>query len=332
MTSRLDQRIEDLQRVGPESRLIADQAAVLGEIARDIPNHLERSRLLAIIAADTALFENYSTPDKCRTWLTAALRMWLRTNEGFVQEVGEAVFYRYIVLPFPSILQNENKRQNLINLILLNVHLQLWHGVICGIVFADPRRIDVRSVAHLLNFTAIPRSEVFYDAPGIHREGDLNARTLRGALVLGRMKSIHNWLSPKRGEPIWLHYDEANFDGPRLSGWRWEALREFFRGLYGPTMRCETCNCVLGTFDLDHIAPWKYGYPQTIINFRPLCKKHNLEKAAERGEDPFRIRILLPEDFHTRELEELHRLPPRWLNRIRSPHEKKDITGRDVGF
>jgi len=332
MNKKLDQRISELEQIAPASRIIADQAEVLGAIARDIPNHLERSRVLAIIAADTALFENYSDPEKCYTWLTAALRMWLRTNEGFVREVGEAVFYRYMILPFPSIVRNEEKRQNLIDVILMNVHLQLWHGVICGILFADPRRVNSRTIAHELNFTAIPRAEVFYDAPGIHRAGDLNAQTLRGGQVSQRMRRLHEWLTPRRGEPLWLHYDEANFDGPRLRGWRWDVLRGFFRGLYGPTMYCARCNRRLGTFELDHIAPHKYGYPQTIINFRPLCKEHNLQKGASRGEDPFHVRLLLPEDLRTREIDDLHRLPPPWLNRIKSPRDKREITDRDVGL
>jgi len=274
-------------------RASAAQAEALSLLQHKIPQYLERGRLVSVLATDTALLQYYDDPKNCKAWLTVALREWLRTNDQFNRDVGATVFYRYMVVALPSVLKNWAKQRALIELILLNVHLQMWHGVVCGVVFLNPEKVDVRQVVRDLNFTAIPSAGLIYDLPSFYQSERIDVTQKTGTHAKSHMAKAWQWLFQNGEQPIWLHYDEANFYGPKLSGWRWIQLRRFFMALYGHNTICIGCLKRVTDFSLDHIAPFSGRYFQTIINFRPLCGVCNSAKGTFQAEDPFNLRLLL---------------------------------------
>jgi 5-methylcytosine-specific restriction endonuclease McrA len=311
---------------------IAVHAKALAGLEQEITNRIERSDLFTVLVADTAIAENYSDPAKCLAWLTASHRSWLRANASFNQMAERQVFYRYVLLPYPSIVRNLAKRQLLADIILLHLHLHLWHGVICGVVFLDPRKTELANILEDLNFVAIPSQRVFLDTPAFYRGESLRTSVLTDARANRRLEDAHRVLfAGGRGRPIWLHYDEANFSRERLQGWRWDVFRAFFRNLYGPSLKCSLCGNLIGAFELDHIAPVSRGFYQTLINFRPLCAKCNREKSDIVGENPFQLKLLLSEELGTRELDDIHRLPPPWLGTVDGPSSARQIEARLKG-
>lgn len=177
---------------------------------------------------------------------------------------------------------------------------------------------------------AIPSQRVFIDTPDFYRGCNLKSSVITDVDADRRFdEAIAAVLTGGRNRPIWLHYDEATFSlaRDRLRGWRWEALRVFFRRLYGPNLRCAVALCgkPIGCFDLDHIAPVSSRYHQTLINFRPLCAKCNRQKGDMIHQDPFQLKLMLPEDLRTRELDDIHRSVPPWLGRMRTPASLEEI-------
>jgi hypothetical protein len=319
-----EQRPSELERLAKLHRRVAAHAEALAQMEREIAARIERTKLFAVLVADTAIAENYADPWHCLDWLTASHRAWLRTNQRFNEMAERLIFYRYMLLPYPSLLRNSEKRRLLIDVIMLHVHLHLWHGVICGIVFVDPRQQKIAEVLEDLNFIAIPSQQAFLDTPAFYRGENLTTSVITGSRADRQMAEAERALSGDGARrPVWLHYDERTFEGPRLDGWRWQALRRFFQALYGPRMRCAApdCGVELKSFELDHIAPIGKRYYQTLPNFRPLCVRCNREKGDRLREDPFALRLMLPEDLRTRELEDIYRLPPPWLGRVATPRQ-----------
>lgn len=317
-----------LEKIAPAYRRIARQAEVLSVFAREIPNHIEKNSLFAVLVTDTVIAENYKDASKCLAWLTLAHRAWLNENHEFNRMAERLIIYRYILLPYPSLITNWQKRRRLIDIILLHLHLQLWHGVICGVVFLDPRKTNIARVLNDLNFLSIPSHNIFFEAPAFYNGDNLKTIRYSNNQANMRYRAVNQMLSTHGSDPLWLHYDEANFSGERLSGWRWNMLRQFFRRLYGPDVVCTECHAATDTFALDHIAPISQGYYQTIINFSPLCKRCNSSKSDITREDPFKVKILLPTDLQTRELDDIQRQPPQWLGKVRSPTSLRDLTAR----
>lgn len=296
---------------------------------REITNRIERSDLFAVLVADTAIAENYRNPAKCLSWLTASHRAWLIANAEFNAMASRPVFYRYILLPYPSLISSPPRRAALRDTILLHLHLHLWHGVITGIVFFDPRQKEIASVLADLNFIALPSQRTILDTPAFYSGENLNTAVYTGAAADRRYNEVRRLLFPSgRHRPIWLHYDEWHFSTTRLTGWRWEALRLFFGRLYGNDLFCFFCHQPLAKFDLDHIAPVSKGYYQTLINLRPLCASCNKKKADLIVENPFQLKLLLAEDLLTQELQDLHRLPPPWIGRLPSPASPQEIDSK----
>lgn len=321
-----------MRRIARVHRAITVQAEVLAEIEEAVPVFLDSNPVLALMAADTVIFENYRSPAGCLAWLTAGLRGWLRANERFNELSGASVFYRYVVLPFPGVVRNWPQRVDIIDIILLHLHLQLWHGVVCGVVFADPRRVSVTEVVDNLNFLALPAHQVFFDVPGFYRSDVLKNTLLEGGRAEQRFAQVRDFVAKHQKNLLWLHYDEENFGGDRLTGWRWTTLREFFRKLYGPQLFCALCHAPIGSFHLDHIAPVSRRYFQTLINFQPLCPTCNRKKRDLEGRDPYTIKLMLPEDLRTRDLDDLVRQPPAWVGRITRPGSKRDLLSKDLGL
>jgi len=312
-------------------KVIAAQAQALAELAEDVPNYLHTGHITSVLACDTVIFEDYSQPTKCFAWLTAALKSWLGANEGFNRLVGTGTVFRYVILPFPSALgRSWAKRRLLIEIILLHIHLQLWHGVICGVVFLDPRKVSIDGVRSQLSFLAIPDAGILYNLPGFHDSDNIRASVQTGSSADQLMRGLERWITVGGRRPIWLYYDETNFSKSRLRGWRWESLRDFFGSLYGPLPVCIGCHQQIRSFSLDHIAPVSKGHFQTLLNFRPLCRRCNSSKRDLNAEDPFAIRMLLPEELRTRDLDDLIRLSPPWLGRTKMPITSSEVTSKGM--
>jgi 5-methylcytosine-specific restriction endonuclease McrA len=182
----------------------------------------------------------------------------------------------------------------------------------------------------VLNFLAIPAYGLLYDLPSFYRSDTIQSDLLDGSKARDRLKEISVFVR-RLGQASWLYYDDANFNGPRLTGSRWGTLRTFFRRLYGPTLTCIGCGRAVGAYALDHIAPVSRGYFQTLINFRPLCRSCNSAKGNLLGEDPYRPRIFIPRELPTDGLDIIYTSVPPWLGSIQRPGSERDLLRPDIG-
>lgn len=314
----------ELDKIAAESRFVAAQAEILSEILREVPNHLETHDLVRLLSPETVLLEHYKEPDKYWQWLYPSLLEYLKEDESFNLAARSSVVYRFVLLPLPGFLENWYQRRLLIQAILLHLHVQLWFGVICGIFYVDQRKVELASIRDKLNFMAMPEAKTVFDVPGFHSQSDLDLHRLRDSASRERLDLLDNFLARSSHPPVWLFYDEENFSSRRLKGWRWESLRTFFLHLYAP-FRCVGCGAAMSTFTLDHIAPISRGHYQTLINLQPLCRSCNSAKRALEADDPFGIRLLIPDNLRTRAVEDLMRQPPRWLGKIARPGGMREV-------
>ena len=304
---------------------LAFQSEVLGVFEREIPNHLEKKSPVAVLVSDTVIAENYKDLSKTLAWLTAPYKAWLNINQKFNKMSEHQIVYRYILLPFPSLIKNWQQRQHLIDIILIHLHIQLWYGVICGAVFVNPQKTNIAKILPDLNFLAIPSHRTFFETPAFHSEKELGVTISSGNQADSQYTRINQIISKQCTKPLWLWYDEKNFSKGRIKGQRWDTLREFFQILYGPDLLCIGCYKIVSDFALDHIAPISKEYFQTLINFRPLCKNCNSAKKDMVREDPFKIGIILPEELQTRDLDDIYRHSPKWLGKIKTPSSLRDL-------
>lgn len=316
---------EVLERIAHEARAAAAQAEILKGVISDIPNYLETAKLITILSPETVILEHYAEPEKCWQWFTPALLTYLEADQNFNILTKSSLVHRYVLLPIPSVETNWYRQRILRQIILMHLHVQLWFGVICGIFFVDPRRMNIKMVIDELNFASIPEQGFFYDVPRFHSHEELLAKTLRDDQAKRRFEEVKQWFIPHEDFPIWIFYDEENFEGNRLKGWRWDKLRLFFQHLYGEYILCAGCGRLVEDFSLDHIAPISRKHFQTLINFQPLCHACNVAKRDIEGDDPFSLRLLLPEYLRTRQLDDILRLQPAWLGKISRPRSKREI-------
>jgi hypothetical protein len=328
----IDRDENELAKVARAARAVAAQAEALSSLEKALPSYIDGKSTLAIIAADTVVFENYNNPEPALAWLNQALRAWLRTNAQLNAFAEGSIFYRYLVFPYPFVLENWAARADLIRTILLNVHLQLWHGIVCGVIFADPRRHDLSELIRVASFAAMPAHNLIFDLPGFYQSKSIRNQLLEGPAAHLRFEEIRKYFQERRMEPIWLFYDDQNFNGPRLTGWRWEANRRFFNNLCQPGAQCLGCGVVLEKFALDHIAPVSKGYFQTILNFQLLCGPCNSKKGTLGGPDPYVVPMLLPNAQRSRELDEIFYQRPPWLGSLIRPGSKRELFARNLGL
>jgi hypothetical protein len=183
--------------------------------------------------------------------------------------------------------------------------------------------VSPEQLVTLANFASLPHADILYDAPGFHSDGGLDLRTIRGSESHRRITGVVRELAGK-ARPLWLFYDEQNFSTQRLTGWRWNVLRRFFEFLCSP-MRCIGCGTSIRRFALDHIAPIAKRHFQTLPNFQPLCKMCNSAKGDREGDDPFGVRLLIPQHLRTNRLDQIMRQRPEWLGFINRPQSSIEI-------
>ena len=317
-------REDPFDRLAREARFAATQAEILSEVVGEMGGHLERRRPAAVLSPETVFVEHFGNPSEYLQWLTPVLMEYLQRDADFNEETGRSLVYRYVFLPITAREHNWFERRRLIQSILMTLHVQMWFGVICGVYFVDQATVTREQLVTLANFACLPHADILFDVPGFHSETGLDLLQLRGGETTRRIAAMIQTLAGKSARPLWLFYDEANFSRARLIGWRWNVLRRFFERLCTP-MRCVGCGTSIRRFALDHIAPVAAGHFQTLINFQPLCKTCNSAKGAQEGDDPFGIRVLISPDLQTRTLDDVMRLPPRWLGSVRRPQNPAEI-------
>ena len=302
------------------------EAELMASYERELLNHIDISRPAIVLSSDTTIAEMYDDPWSCLVWFRGAHQYWLKKNFEFIEKAKNQIYYRYIFVPHPCFQKNLQKRRILVELIQLHLHLHLWHGVVTGVVFVDPRRNNIKGLIRDLNFVSVPRHQLFFESRDFFREQDIIFNKLFDNIATKKYTSIISSIAQQKLSPIWLYYNETNFSRDRITGWRWQTLREFFSKLYGPKISCYYCSREnTETFALDHIAPISHGYYQTLLNFRPLCKSCNSGKGAIIGDNPYKLRLLFPQDLDTVELNRILSEPPSWLGNIVSPTSRREI-------
>jgi hypothetical protein len=273
---------------------------------------------LVVVSADTIIYEHYRNVNNARIWLEGLHWEWLNANMELCSKSSGSVYYRYIVLPYPYVLQNTTQRKRLIDSIILNVHLHLWHGVICAIKFLDPRIHSINQLTREMNFFIIPEAEEFFGLPAYYRSNTIEQVRVVGSEYVRQQQLVKQWASMEDSDLVWLFYDEAHFERKRLSGWHWSQLRRFFFQLNAEILICPLCRTRQCT-ELDHIAPCSRGYFQTLLNFELLCGECNRYKSNIESVDPFAFHTLIEPRLQSKALEQVLREPPPWLGRIRRP-------------
>jgi HNH endonuclease len=298
------------------------QSDCLNYIAGRVENYIDSSCGQSIVCADTLLFQCATDPVKSLAWLEGLLRLWLHSNLNLDFITGHRLYHRYILVPIATPKMNEYRRRILREITVLYVHVQLWYGMVCGIVFCDPNSTTARELVRI-HFTGITKASVLFDTPHFHNGTSVETQELHGRPASGRLDQyLHKFESQ---DPIWLFYDEENFAGKRLAGMRWDNMKKFFGRLYSADMRCYLCNEPIRYFELDHIAPIALGFYQTLLNFAPACKRCNGRKSDIPGYDPFRTRIIVPECVRQCGLERIQTTIPPWMGKLREVSGKNNI-------
>src|SRR5918999_1417957 len=168
----------DLHELAVRSQRLAQDATLLAWLEDETLNYLSPGRPVSVLVADTLFAERYNDLTACLAWLSGAYRLWLRANQRFIGEAGRQIFYRFVLLPIPRVLKSWPIRRLLIDTILLHLHVQLWHGVVCGISFVDPRSSRTKRQLRDLNFVAIPAHRTVFDTPAYYHVEELGTKVL----------------------------------------------------------------------------------------------------------------------------------------------------------
>lgn len=147
------------------------QSECLQYIASRVENYLGNSATHSIICADSLLFKSVSHPINSLAWLHGLLRSWLQTNSYLNLITGQRAYHRYILVPTPRSVKNEYRRRILRETTILYVHVQLWHGMVRGILFCDPHDRAAARRLQSIQFTAVTKSSVIFDTPRFHQGG-----------------------------------------------------------------------------------------------------------------------------------------------------------------
>lgn len=299
----------------------AQQAETLSNLEKHTSELLHTD--LVVASADTILFEHYRDLNNALIWLHGVHWEWLQVNMELCQKSSGSVYYRYIVLPYPYVLENAAKRRALVDLIVLNLHLHLWHGVVCAVKFLDPSQQNLTKLTREMNFFVIPEALEFFGLPAYYRSREIEQVRFTGVEYEHQQKLVQQWASRPDSELVWLFYDEAHFERKRLVGWHWAQLRHFFFQLYTANRTCSLCQQRDAT-QLDHLGPWSKGHYQTLPNYQILCGVCNRHKSdLELVDDPFALRVFIDPRFRSKALERTLREAPPWLGRIRRPRQRK---------
>lgn len=310
------------------TEIAAAQFKVLLPLKNQIENVMESNKRFSVIFFDTQIYETHNSIDVAGGWLTGALAEWLEINAQILDTIGHDALYRIVLLPYPHTVANLAKRQLLVDYIRLIMHVHLWHGVICPVYFVDPKTMPDISIISKHIFVAMPKNKIFIPMPNFFRADSAYVSTLEGSQAIKAIRDAFCRIGLHRRKPIWLFYDEDNFqDGEKLSGWRWKSQRQFFHALYGTTIHCLLCHSAISHWCLDHIAPYALGFSQTLLNFQPLCRECNSAKGTLPVSNPRKIPLFIPPTVESQHLTSIVENPPPWLGKRRMKRTKESVTG-----
>jgi hypothetical protein len=310
-------------------RVEAEKAERLSELERILPDYLFPRRKAAILVGDTLLFENYRCLSLAAGWFGGLRAAWLESNLELNNAASESVFHRIVLLPYPAVLANPFDRRALIELILLHLHLQLWHGIVCGVKFLNPRSVRHWTLDDL-HFVSAPHAEKFFDFPGWTRGDTIMKQVLEGGKARASLARIRgSWLHAGQSRVLWLWYDEDHFrSAPRLAGSHWARIRRFFAELHRGCDTCPACHERKAT-DVDHRAPFAGGFFQTLPNFQFLCGPCNKAKSKTLvGPDPFKPPLCLPDEYRSARSQGILDSRPPWLGNVRRPRDVHSVLQR----
>lgn len=307
-----------MNRIHPEKyKREAQQAETLSVLEKHSRDILDSK--IALISVDTVLYEHYENIGEAEIWLNGLHWEWLGVNQDLCRQSNASVYYRYIVLPYPYAIKNPAKRRRLIDFIVLNLHVHLWHGVICILKFLDPRKHDLRSLTNEMNFFTIPKAKEFLGLPSWYRSKSIEQVLFRGKDYERQRQLVRRWLLINYSKLTWLFYDECHFQCRRLDGWHWKQLRRFFYQLNENYRICPLCNSQEAT-ELDHVGPRVRGHFQTLPNLQLLCGLCNRSKSTiELLANPFELRAPISPNSQSAALTATLNEPPSWLGKISRP-------------
>ena len=287
---RLSQLQRDSQRIEAEKLLHNQWAGIYEQIESELQNSLEAKR--GILSFDTVFLEP-KRKNPWEHWIVGEQFKWLNRNAAFTTQMEQHHWCRVLALPRLPFISDYEERKRRIRSIMMYVHLHLWHGVIAGVVFVDPLRPDTgRFDIADLNFVSVPRAQQMFYIPKYYRSVDPVCTLLDANSSTDYLRQVVADFRFTRRSVTWLWYDQWNFSSERLPPYRWNSLRLFFSELYKNNLVCEYC-CepfTLQNFDLDHIMARSLGYPQTIMNLRPIhsgCNRRKQDKLP--ADSPFNI-------------------------------------------
>lgn len=308
----------------------AQQAETLRNLEDNTYDLLDKG--LVVASADTIIYEHYRNIRNAEIWLEQLHWEWLRVNMDFSQQSAERIYYRYILLPYPFVIENPAKRHHLIDFIILNIHLHLWHGVVCIVKFLNPKRHDLKEIRREMNFYLIPKAEMFFGLPSYYRSQAIEQVLFTGTKYNDQQHIVSQWVKSGNSSPAWLFYDESYFESSRLPSWHWNQLRRFFLQLHTNIAICPLCRQREAKV-LDHVGPVSKGYYQTLLNFQLLCEDCNRSKSnIEIVADPFALRPFLSPQLQSQALIQTLQRPPPWLGKIGRPATKTRDLAENLGL
>lgn len=304
-------------------RRLARQGERFHELANELPDFLDSSRLPSYLVGDTIVFEKYRRLSEAAVWLVPPHSDWLDVNVSLVQAARSSAMHRLFLLPQPAALRHP-KCHALREFINLHLHLHLWHGVVCGIKFVDPRSNPGINVDDL-HFVHTGTAGVYFDFPGWTGDRETARCRHEGVGVADREARLRSAMPGN--ELIWLWYDEENYTATRrLSSTRWAAVRDYFYELHDRAPLCRYCGAPAS--ELDHVQSVKSGAAQTLPNFQWLCLGCNRRKGSATIDAGFRVPGIVDERLRSDFLTRVFREPPPWLGTVSRPANVRDIRRR----
>jgi hypothetical protein len=283
------------------------------------------------VSYDTITFELFRNLQDAGIWFKGLHREWLKENLEFVQKTSSSVMYRVLVFPYPYAISPYH-RKALREFIVLNLHVHLWHGVVCGIKFLDPQKYAPDFIAQELSFSLFPRARSLLDFPGYYLSESVPVNTVEGSDFDRRIRRIQDLMLGDGSHLLWLFYDQEHYAPERLEGWHWKQLRRLFLELTRNDT-CPECRERPATA-LDHIGPVASAkFPQILPNFQLLCKPCNSSKGSYVLPRPLERRYYrLPDHLDTYEMKTILESVPPWLGKVRRPERNRLELFRAIGF
>lgn len=324
MTSRQARR---LKKDAAQIIQAGKQMQILEDLHAHLLEHLSGAGNITTIHCDTLLYELYHNTDFYYFWVTALFQHWLKRNEQIILEQKAPRFFRYMFVPTVDAVRGDWLRRQWPNVVALNLHMNLWYGVIVCVVFVNPRKYPPAKYAQRLNMSYIPIHRMCFGTFDFYTGSCPDLSIEEDSKSTDHARDVRDLIRHAPCQPIWLWYDEDNFSGKRLSKSRWDALRDLFVSLCPKPFVCPICSKRRDRdFALDHIWPIADGHPQTLMNLMGICGSCNRNKGDRYGRgNPFDCPAFVPAGYCSEELKSILKDRPPWLGKVARPSGVREI-------